>query len=228
MSRSHITPWLRRLNYIEDYFSYVYELYADAYVNAYPVTYYSTDVPETVWDDDGIMAGSYEKQGVGELSGVMWKRISMLPVFGVEQVQPQESTDERGGITYNQSVNTQIIFPSLYGLNPLENDFVDLSYGYKRDEPKMNFLYTVSNINLAHQSEFFQIYQCQLKMTPHTLDELEQQVSSDWMFYEHEKMIVPLGNAQLLLKLQEASRAATETLNGLFDNHSGFYLGNVV
>jgi hypothetical protein len=227
MSRAHITPWLRRLNYIEDYFAHVYDLYADAYVQAYPVTYYSTDTTNTVWDDNNMMGGTYEKQGVGEFSGQLWRKIQMFPVFGVEQVQPNESSDEQGGLAYNQ-LGTQIVFPSLYGIIPLEGDVVDMSFGYKMTAARMKFLYTVSNINLAHQSDFFQIYQCQLRMSPFNVGDLERQVSTDWMFYEHEKMIVPLENAQLLLKLQEASRTTTEKLNQLFDEHSGFYLGTVV
>jgi len=216
-------PFLRRYQYIEDYFYTVHQLYADRYVPSYPVTYYSLDTENTVWDDDQIHGGSYEKLGVGELSGVVWKKIQMLPVFGVEPISFNPETGERGGITLRDSATTQIVFTSLYGLVPLEGDVVDLSFGYTKDNITMKMLYTVNNINLAHQNEYLQIYQLQLRMAPFNVDELEKQISSDWMFYEHEQTILPLENANLLLKLQENSTDLVTGANQLFDK-SGFYL----
>lgn len=219
-------PFLRRYQYIEDYFYTVNELYADRYVASYPVTYYSLDTENTVWDDVKINAGSYEKLGVGELSGVVWKKIQLLPVFGVEPISFNPDSGEKGGITLKESASTNIVFTSLYGLIPSEGDVVDLSFGYKKDNIIMKMLYTVNNINLAHQNEYLQIYQLQLRMAPFNVDELEKQISSDWIFYDHDQIIVPLENGRLLLQLQENSTSLVSSTNDLFDR-SGYYLYEV-
>lgn len=222
---SNILPWLRSYNYIEDFFRTLYEIYAKHHVPSYPVTYYSTDTTSTVWDADQLNGGAYEKGGVGELSGVKWKKILMLPVFGIETVQMLQESGEKGGMTFRDGASTQVVFPSLYGLIPVEGDVVDLSFGYKTSTVNTKMLYTVNNINMAHQGDFFQIYQLQLKMAPFTLEELEKQISSYYMFYEHEKTILPLYNTRRLLSLQEMSVNLTNQVNAFFNRQTGFYLG---
>ena len=218
-------PWLRSFNYIEDYFRTLYQIYAEHYVASYPVTYYSTDMDNSVVEKENLNAGSYEKGGVGELSGMKWKKIRMLPVFGVNTVQMQQETGEKGGMTFRDGSSTQVVFPSLYGLIPIEGDVVDLSFGYRTPTVNTKMLFTVNNINPAHQGDFFQIYQLQLKMAGFSREELDKQVSSDWMFYEHEHQIVPLANGYRLLRLQERSVNMSTVANRVFDKQSGFYLG---
>ena len=220
-----ITPWVRKFNYIEDYFRVLFEIYSEHYIASYPTTYFSKDMETSVLDTENLNAGSYEKGGVGELSGIRWKRIQMLPVFGVETVQMTQDSGEKGGMTFRDGASTQVVFPSLYGLLPLEGDVVDLSFGYKTSAVNTKMLFTVNNINMAHQGDFFQIYQLQLKMAPFTKEELGKQISEDWMFYEFTKTILPLTNVRRLLKLQENSINLTTQLNNLYDRQTGFYLG---
>jgi hypothetical protein len=218
-------PFIRKYNYIEDYFHTVYKLYAEEYVSAYPVTYYSINKESTIWDDDLINGGSYEKQGVGEWSGMKWRKIIMLPVFGVEQVNMNQTSDERGGMTFAEGMSTQIIFPSLYGLKPIENDVVDMSFGIDHPAKNQKNLYTITNINISHQGDYFQIYQCRLKVSPFKKPDLEKQVDEDWMFYEHNKIIVPLEKGLLLTQLQVKSVEITNMYNkDIFDNQSSFCL----
>lgn len=218
-------PFLRKYNYIEDYFHTVYELYAEEYVSAFPVTYYSIDKENTVWDDTEILGGSYEKQGVGEWSGVKWKKIIMFPVFGIEQVSMNQVSDERGGMTFLDGMTTQIVFPSMYGLKPIENDVVDMSFGIKHPAINQKGLFTIGNVNISHQGDYFQIYQCRMRVSPFKKPDIEKQISSDWMFYEHDKIIVSLDKGQMLTKLQITSIDLSNTLNTeIFDKQSSFYL----
>jgi len=218
-------PCIRKYNYIEDYFHTVYELYAEEYVSAYPVTYYSINKEDTIWENEHINGGSYEKQGVGEWSGVKWRKIIMMPVFGVEQLNMTQTSDERGGMTFQDGMTTQIIFPSLYGLTPVENDIVDLSFGIKHPAKNQKGLFTIGNINISHQGDYFQIYQCRMRVSPFKKPDLEKQVNEDWMFYEHDKIIVPLEKGLMLTKLQMKSVELTDTINSsVFDSQSSFYL----
>ena len=50
---------------------------------AYPVTYYKVDWKNSIYDED-LMGASYEKHGLGQLSGIVWKKIQMLPVYWTE------------------------------------------------------------------------------------------------------------------------------------------------
>lgn len=218
-------PFLRKYNYINDYFYNTYRLYAEEYVHAYPVTYYSIDTVNTVWDDENLMAGSYEKSQVGPLSGVRWRKIRFLPVFGMTPMTPvNNETGEEGGITYENSLETEISFPSIYGLKPLENDFVDLSFGFLSQKPIRKMLFKVGGINLAHQNDYYQIYQCKLQIAGTTTDSLEKQVSREFMFYEHDKIIVPYENGQLLTALQEKAVSAALTVNSLLDPKISVYV----
>jgi hypothetical protein len=222
-----IYPWLRSFNYIEDFFRTLYDIYSSHYVPSYPVTYYSTDMDNSVMDNEGLMAGSYEKGGIGELSGMKWSKIMMLPVWGVENVQMTQESSEKGGMTFKEGASTQIFFPSTYSLKPLEGDIVNLSFGYRDPIEPVKMLFTVNNINMAHQSDFFQIYQLQLKMATFTLDSLEKQISKTYMFYDHEKKILPLANTKQLLKLQDMACVSSNNIRlNIFDRQTGFYLGD--
>ena len=222
-----ITPWIRSFNYIEDFYSTLYEIYAEQYVASYPVTYYSLDMENSVLDKEVLDGGSYEKDGVGALSGALWKKIQMLPVFGVEQVSMNQESGDKGGMTFKEGATTQIVFPSLYGLLPLEGDIVDMSFGYKTQAIKNKMLFVVGNVNPVHQNDTFQIYQCRLKMANFNLENVEKQISSNWMFYEHEKSILPLNNVRRLLSLLDRTETLYQTANDLFDTQCGFYLHKV-
>lgn len=217
-------PFLRRYNYIEDYFETLHRLYSQEYIASYPVTYYSFDMDNSILEDTNLIAGSYEKSQVGELSGAKWNKIYLFPVHGIEQVQPTSDSGEKGGITFRESITTQIVYPSTYGLKPLENDIVDLSFGYKSSSEKIKFLYTVVNFDLAHEGDQFQIYRCRLRPAPFDRTEIDKQISREWMFYEHERSILPIENSQILLNIQQRSINLMDEVSRLFDNKSGFYL----
>jgi hypothetical protein len=215
-------PWIRRYNYIQDYFYTTYRLYVELY-HAYPVTYYSLDFENSIVDDEHLLAMNYEKLGVGELSGVKWKKIKLLPVFGVEQIQPAQSSGDNKGMTYYESMNSAISFPSIYGLKPVEWDVVDLNLGFKTSSIKISPLFVVTNINLAHQSDYFNIYQCRLSVAPFNLTMLEKQISSYYTFLEHEKRIFPDEISDRLLDIQGRFEKVSENLINLFNNRIGIF-----
>jgi len=221
MSTPYINPWIRRYNYISDYFWNVYRYYVETY-NAFPVTYYSTDHENTIWEDEYLNAGTYENRGVGELSGQLWKRIHMLPVFALDPMVPTQESSERG-VQYEESMRTKIAFPSIYGLRPFEDDAVDLSFGFKNPGYNSKQIFTINKVDHSHIGDYLQFYTCQLKVANYTKDMIEKQISTDWLFYEHEKTILPVDNAKLLLLLQENSLKITDQINDNF-NKTGFYL----
>jgi len=217
--------YIRKYNYIKDYYETVYDLYAENYPG-YPVTYYALDNENSVMDRENLMAGAYERQGVGKLSGFLWRKISMLPVFGIEQIQPTQDSGEKG-LTYQQSENTQISFPSKYNFRPSENDIIHFSQEFlKKAALDIKPLFVVSNVNLATYGEIT-MYQCVLKPAPFSRDELEKQISSYWMFMNLDKKIHRADNAQLMLRLQNKSEQLSDRLRTLFHDPTGTYLEQV-
>ena len=218
-----ILPWIRIYNYIQEYYQTVYNYYAECYP-AYPVTYYSIDHDNTVWEDTNLQGGSYEHRGVGELSGVRWKKILMFPIFTTDAIQTNYDGDEKG-YHMTESIRTVVAFPSIYGLKPTPDDKIDMSFAFVNPiRENIRHLFSVNNISLAHIGEYFQMYQCSLKISGDTKGKLEKQVSSYWMFYDHEKAILPLENSKILIKLQEVSTNASRELYEMFDEHSGLFL----
>jgi len=218
-----LTPWIRSFNYIDDYFNTLYKIYAEAYIACYPVTYYSLDMQHSVGDTDELLSGSYEKLGVGPLSGYKFKKISMFPIYGIDQLRLNQTSNEKGGITYGDGLLTKAVFPSIYGLIPLENDILDLSFGYNSPVTKTKMLFVVSSVNIAHQGDYFQIYQIDLKPAPILKENLDKQISEYLYFYEFSKMILPESNVYTLLKIYDMYNKNSDKINNMFDKKIGFY-----
>jgi hypothetical protein len=120
-------------------------------------------------------------------------------------------------------MNSAISFPSIYGLKPVEWDVVDLNLGFKTSSIKISPLFVVTNINLAHQSDYFNIYQCRLSVAPFNLTMLEKQISSYYTFLEHEKRIFPDEISDRLLDIQGRFEKVSENLINLFNNRIGIF-----
>ena len=215
-----IQSWIRNYNYSSGYFQFAYQQYLDTYPG-YPVTYYSLDFENSVMDKETLMSGSYEKYGLGSLSGLKWKKIIYLPVFGVEQIQPMYDTSEKG-LTLGDSETTQIHFPSEYGIKATEWDFVVFDQNYMQKDNNIKPVFVVTAINLAHYGDYFNIYQCRLHVITNRI-QLEKQISGYYMFVEFTKKIHTLDNANVLLKLQKKNQLLYEKTIGLFYDSLGIY-----
>jgi hypothetical protein len=214
-------PWIRRYNYIEDYFKFAHDLYTNEYP-AMSVTYYNLDFDSSIMDKDILNAGSYERYGLGDLTGVRWKKILLFPVWGIESIQPNMEPGEKG-LLIQESETTQIIYPSAYGIKASELDFVVFDQGFMQTDSNIKPVFVVTQVNLEHYGDYFNMYQCRLKSISNRLD-LEQQISSYWMFLEYSKRIYPAENANLLLKLQRKNKILAENLYSFFEDNIGFYL----
>lgn len=217
-----VQPWLREYNYINDFFWTINQYYEKVY-RAFPCTYYTINRDDTVWDDEFMMAGSYEKLGVGDWSGVKWNKIMMVPVFEIEPVVPNIQSEEQG-LTYKESLRTQIIMPSTYGINPIAWDCVDLNFGINAKSPKIKPLYVVTGRNLSHHGEYYQFYQITLEVAPYRLDELESQIEDYYMFHNSIKRIYTLGKSHMLLNLENRYKNIEENLDTMYDPSTNLYL----
>lgn len=217
-----IQPWIRKYQYIRDYYETVYNIYTEEYPG-YPINFYTVDWENSIYDRN-LMGGSYAKMGVGELSGIKWKKILLLPVYAIEQIQPENTADEKG-VTMIESERTSCVLPSTYGLKPCEWDIVHFhqDFMFPNKPQDIEPLFIVQNVNLATYGEMTH-YQMRLKVAPFKRDQLEKQISSYHMFLEFTHKIHDIDVAAFLLKLQNKNTQLANRLKDLFHDPTGLYL----
>jgi len=215
-------PWVRSFNYLQNYYDSVYKVYS-TYYPAYPVVYYMVDWEASVYEKGTLDAGTYEKMGVGELSGLKYRKILFLPVYGIEQITPTNNAGERGVTMYDSEI-TQVVIPSDYNFKPCEWDIVHFIQDFVSPEQFENGpVFVVHNVNPATLGTMTH-YQCKLKVAPFELEAVKDQLSGQYMFLEHTKKIHRIDTAFIMLRLQERSEAISLRLKDMFHDPTGFYL----
>lgn len=211
----------RIYDYIHEYQNLIYNFYSKDVV-AFLTTYYHIDTQDTIWEDENVFAGSYDR--VGELSGVKWNKILLLPVYYIEDVTTSFDGQDIGYIKENDSI---LVIPSTYGFTPLPNDKIKFEQEYLRPT---NDVYPVFNVGGIEKS--VNADRLFWKMKVHveqsvTISQLEQQISNTYTFFEYDKKIHTIPDAQFLARLlakNEDIRSIAK--NDLYDKRSGFYFVN--
>ena len=213
----------RIYDYIHEYQQLVYDFYSKDVV-AFLTTFYHIDTSNTVWEDENIFAGSYDR--VGEFSGIRWNKILLLPVYYAEEISTAFDGQDVGYIKDNE---TTFVIPSTYGFTPLPNDKIKMEQSYLRPT---NDVYPVFNVGGVEKSvnadRLFWKMKVQVEQSI-TIDQLDQQVSETYTFFEYDKKIHNIPDAQFLSRLlakNEDIRAITK--NNLYDQRSGYYFVNNV
>ncbi len=207
----------RLYDYIHEYQNLVYNVYSKNAV-AFLCTYYSLSGNETVWDNRDLMGGAYEK--VGDLSGIKWNKVLLLPVFFIEDINTSFDASETGYIKENE---TSIVIPSTYGITPLANDIIKLEQEYLRPNNDTYPIFTVTGAEIGPNTDkrFWK-----LKIgteQSRTIDDLENQVISTYSFFDYDKKIHTLEDSQSLARLLVKSETIRTNLKSKLDQNSGFY-----
>jgi hypothetical protein len=218
-----LEKYIRNYNYIADFYRNVYELYSSHYP-AYPITYYNFDPENSVYDEK-MMGGSYEKNGLGELSGVKFRKIQQLPVYGVEAIQPSYTGSETG-FTTTDSEMTSITFPTIYGIVPYPGDVVLFNQEFMMKGLESDVAFVVKNKELATYGD---ITHYRLRLGPagsgrgNAITKVEKQISSRYFFLESTKKIHPTEIALIMLNLESNHTQCVEKVNDKVHT-IGFYL----
>ena len=213
----------RIYDYIHEYQNLIYNFYSKDVV-AFLTTYYHIDTEDTIWEDENIFAGSYDR--VGEFSGVKWNKVLLLPVYYIEDVTTSFDGQDIGYIKDNDST---LIIPSTYGFTPLPNDKIKFEQEYLRPT---NDVYPVFNVGGIEKS--VNADRLFWKMKVHveqsiTISQLEQQVSDTYTFFEYDKKIHTISDAEFLARLLAKNEDIREiTKDTLYDQRSGYYFVNNV
>lgn len=222
-SVNYFLPYIRIKNYFSDYFLTVYKALIKNY-KCYWCTYYSVDIGKSVYDDEFLRAGTYEKYSIGNLSGMKFKKIMMLPVFGVDQITPQYESGERG-LTTVETERTSIQFPDIYGLIPNPGDIVHFDELFMSKSSISTPIFVVTNApDVAHYGNDCQLYKLSLKVAGVRSDELTPHISSTHMFVDYFKKIYDFDHAQILFNLENLGCQTSEKLKQYIHPTTGIYL----
>ena len=85
----------RLYEYIHEYQSLIYDFYSKDAV-AFLTTYYHIDRDETIWEDENMFGGAYEK--IGDLSGVRWDKYLLIPVYYSDEISTAFDAQDIGYI----------------------------------------------------------------------------------------------------------------------------------
>ena len=208
----------RLYSYVNEYQDLVYRFYSKDAV-AFLTTYYNLNKDTTIWDDEKLMGGAYED--VGNLSGMRWNKILLLPVYFIEDVTTIFDGQEIG---YVKEGETSIVIPSSYGIIPYPNDKIKLEQSYLRPTNDTYPIYQVSGVEKSTNTETtFWKLKLEVDQSYLTTD-LDLQVSDIYTFLDYDKKIHTVADASFLTKMLSKNNELRGRLKSLFDDNSGYYL----
>jgi len=182
------------MRYLEDYHYLVYRLYAEEFP-AFPCTYYRLDLTNSVYESTGLRSGTYEI--VGKLSGYKWHKIHMMPLFLSEAVSEINNEFSEKGTTID--LTSSFVLPYEFGLEPMYNDFVLFSDKVIRPGIEDKYpMWIVTGSSKASISDKT-MWKVNIKSYSYTQDDLDKQVSDEFIFIDYFKKIYPINIAQEIL-----------------------------
>ena len=214
----------RIYDYIHEYQRLIYEFYSKDVV-AFLTTYYHIDTGDTVWEDENLFGGAYEK--VGSLSGIKWNKILLLPVYYIEEINTAFDAQDIGYVKDNE---THFVIPSTYGITPLPNDKLKLEQEFLRTNNDTYPVFSVTGVEKSvNVDRLFWKLKVEVEQSV-TTTQLDLQLSDTYTFFEYDKKIHSIPDAQFLTRLLAKNETLRDRLSSsLYDGNSGYYfINNVV
>lgn len=209
--------WERLYYYIHEYQSLIYDYYSKHAV-AFLVTYYNLNTQTTVWEDEKLFGGYYEK--IGELSGVRWNKYVLIPVYFITEVTTAFEGTETGLTKLNES---ELVIPSSYGIQPYHNDIIKFEQEYLKPTTDTYPVLSVTGIEKSANTDRT-FWKLRVKTEQSiTTTQVDQQVSDIFVFYNYTKNIYEIDDAIYLTRIMQKHEGLKGKLNSFFDRNSGFY-----
>lgn len=214
-----IQNWYNLRHYPADYLNLVYNYYATC-ATSYLCTYYHLDIPHSCADVTQLDAASYHM--TGDLSGLVWEKITMFPIYNTEQIIPPFTADERGFGKFDQ--RSSFNFPTLYGITPTTHDYIFFEeLVLNTNQESVSYpIYRVDNFEKATDSliTFWKLY---FKSNYLTKDQLEEHVRQVYSFVDYQKKIYALDDSITLYKQMEKNEKID--LGQFYQKQFGYYVG---
>lgn len=214
----------RLYDYIHEFQSLIYDFYSKDVV-AFLTTYYHIDTGETIWEDENMFGGAYEK--VGDLSGVRWDKFLLIPVYYSDEISTAFDGQDIGYVKENE---TTFVIPSTYGFTPLPNDKFKLEQEYLRATNDVYPTFSVTGVEKSVNADrLFWKLKVEIEQSV-TTTQLDLQVSDTYTFYDYDKKIHTIEHAEFLTRLLAKNKTLRDRLrHDMYDRNSGYYfINNVV
>jgi len=210
--------WTRLNNYTSDYLDTVYNYYAKHGV-AYPCIYYHYDIENSDVDLDVLESGAYET--FGDLSGMVWEKIIMLPVYNIDQMQPTFTADERGFGKFDQISSFNM--PSIYGITPTAKDFVIFSNDILNYDDQLTTAYQVTGFEKATNTDI-SFWKINIKTTSRIKINADQKTRETFVFLDYEKTIYNADDSVIMLSLLDMQ--TNIDMNDSYSKNTNLYFGS--
>jgi len=209
----------RIYDYVYEYWQFLYEIY-EKHAIAYLVTYYNIDKNVTVWDNDQIMGGAYER--IGDLSGIKYNKYLTLPVFFIEET---ETTFDAQEIGYVNEGATGFVIPDQYGITPYPGDIIKLDQKglYFNEADNTHSLFSINGVRKQTPCDrTFWHCSCVVEQSRKET-ELVPQLNKTYVFFEYDKKVHLLEDSISLTKMMVKNETIKARATAMFDENSGFY-----
>jgi hypothetical protein len=205
-------------NYINEYQRMVYDIYAPNVVS-FLTTYYHIDVPETIWEDEDVFAGAYDR--VGEYSGIKWNKILLFPIYYADEITTAFDGQDIGYLKENE---TTFIIPSYHGIIPLANDKIKFEQNFLRPTNDVYPVFNISGIEKSVNTDYT-FWRIKVKVEQSiTETQLESQLNDTYVFFDYDKKIHTVPNSTFLTRILYKNDILRDRMKNLFhDKNSGFY-----
>ena len=209
--------WSRLYSYIHDYQNLLYNFYSKHHV-AFLTTYWNINKDTTIWDNEDIFGGSYER--LGNLSGMKWNKYLLLPVYFPDEITTSFDGSDTG---YNKEQETTIVIPSSYGITPYPGDIIKFEQQFLNPINNTYPIFIVGGIDIYPNTEnrFWkmkvQVFQSE------GISAIENQTENIFVFFDYDKKIYTLNESIVLIKLMEKDEELKARLKNMWDPNSGFY-----
>lgn len=209
--------WSRLYGYIEEYHRLVYDYYSKTAV-AFLTTYYNINKTETVWEDEKLFGGAYER--IGDLSGIKFDKYLLLPVYFPDEVSTSFDGQEIGMIKMNQST---ITIPSSYGLTPYPGDLLKFDQTFLRSNDNTYPVFVVGGIEI-HPNTDYRFWKLKIETFQSvTTTQIDAQVADNYVFFDYDKKIHTVEDATMLADILSKIETLKERISSYYDSNNGFY-----
>lgn len=210
--------WTRLYSYITEYQHLVYDYYSKHAV-AFLTNYYNIDKDTTVWDDQDLHGGAYER--TGEYSGMKFNKYLLLPVYFSEEMNVTISGEEIG--LEKQGLETTFVIPGTYGITPYPGDYVKFEQSFLNQNQDNYPTYIITNVDIGPntQMRYWKI-KCEVNQSEN-VELLEAQLSKIYVFFDYDKKIYTLEDATTMAKMLHKNAELKTRIERLWDPNSGFF-----
>lgn len=218
MSLDTMQNYTRIYDYIHDYHKLLYDFYSKHAVS-FLVTYYHLNVDETIWDNNKLFGGSYEN--IGSLTGIMYDKILLLPVYFMEDVTTAFDGQDIG---YVKEGVTTLTIPSTYGFIPYPGDIIKFDQTFLKITNDTHPLFRIEGVEKSVNTDytFWKLHAQQYQSRTTTDLELNQ-LNRTLVFFDYDKKIHLLNDAEYLTKILLKNKNLRAVLKDLYDSNTGIY-----